>query len=122
MMQFSIQLHTWQLGISAAEHFRQKILSFGKPEHSVFVSIAIGLDHVEHTPLLSLSELATIYTQFYFAVAFLLVTYHPVTLGDESPTLTFLNILEALDQFPQSSKLSSAIRMQIMEVGNYCPD
>ena len=60
---------------------------------------AIGLDHVEHTPLLSLSELA-ITLNFTLQSPFFLVTYHPVTLGNEPPTLTFFNILEALNQFP----------------------
>lgn len=91
------QMATWHF--TAAEPYRQKVLSFGKPEHSVFCVGAIGLDHVEHTPLLSLSELA-ITLNFTLQSPFFLVTYHPVTLGNEPPTLTFFNILEALNQFP----------------------
>lgn len=65
---------TWHF--TAAEPYRQKILSFGKPEHSVFCVGAIGLDHVEHTPLLSLSELA-VTLNFTLQSPFFLVTYLP---------------------------------------------
>lgn len=87
---------TWHF--TAAEPYRQKILSFGKPEHSVFCVGAIGLEHIKNTPLLSLSQLAET-LNFELQQPFFLVTYHPVTLGNEPPSTTFSEIITALNQF-----------------------
>jgi UDP-N-acetylglucosamine 2-epimerase (non-hydrolysing) len=70
----------------------------GEAPATVFNVGAIGLDHVMRSRRMSLHALAS-NLGFPLRLPFFLVTYHPVTLGDEDPRKTFDNLLTALDRF-----------------------
>jgi UDP-N-acetylglucosamine 2-epimerase (non-hydrolysing)/GDP/UDP-N,N'-diacetylbacillosamine 2-epimerase (hydrolysing) len=76
----------------------------GEEPSRVIVVGAPGLDHFTRTPLPSREALLS-------AVGldakrpFLLVTYHPATRGDSSPTEAVGQLFEALDRFPDQQVL-----------------
>ncbi|MGL5673249.1 MAG: UDP-N-acetylglucosamine 2-epimerase [Plesiomonas shigelloides] len=84
---------------TSTECYRQRVIQMGeRPEH-VFNVGAVGLDHLNKTPLMSLTELEESLA-FRLDAPFFVVTYHPVTLADEDPVTTFNALLHALDMFP----------------------
>lgn len=84
---------------TSTEEHRNRVIQLGEaPERVVNVG-ALGLDHLFRTPLLSVEELAES-LGFALRTPYFLVTYHPVTLGDESPKRSFEEICKALDEFP----------------------
>lgn len=87
------------LHFTSTDGHRKRVIQLGESPDRVFNFGAIGLDHVKRTALLDASELSGslgfALSRYYF-----LVTYHPVTLGDEPPAETFSNLLDALDLFP----------------------
>lgn len=91
-----------QIHFVAAEPYGQRLVRMGEQPHSVHVVGAPGLDHLARTPLLSRSELAERLGQK-LSDDFLVVTYHPATLGDVQPAQAFSELLAALDQFPENS-------------------
>lgn len=87
------------LHCTSTEEYRRRVIQLGeKPEHVKNVG-AIGLDHLQRSELMDLEDLSNS-LNFKLAAPFFLVTYHPVTLGDESPKESFEQLLLALDQFP----------------------
>lgn len=83
----------------AAEPYRQRVIQLGESPERVFNVGAMGLDHLQRTPLMSLDELAESLS-FSLDQPFLLATYHPETLG-MGGVADFSSLLEALDEFPQ---------------------
>jgi UDP-N-acetylglucosamine 2-epimerase (non-hydrolysing) len=82
----------------AAEPYRQRVIQLGESPERTFNVGAMGLDHLQRTPLMSLGELAQSLS-FPLQQPFILATYHPETLGEDSLT-DFGNLLQALDDFP----------------------
>ena len=83
----------------AAEPYRRRVIQMGESPDRVFNVGAVGLDHLSHSAKMSISELARSLA-FPLRKPYLVVTYHPVTLLDESPELSFQALLTALDKFP----------------------
>lgn len=83
----------------AAEHYRQRVIQLGESPDRVFNVGAMGLDHLQRTPRMSLEELAQSLS-FPLRQPFLLATYHPETLGSNA-LADFQCLLQALDDFPQ---------------------
>lgn len=84
---------------TSTETYRQRVIQLGEAPERVKNIGAIGLDHLKRgqfmdVPVLSHS-LGFALTQPYF-----LVTYHPVTLGQEAPETSFQALLDALDAYP----------------------
>lgn len=84
----------------AAEPYRRRVIQMGEKPATVFNVGAVGLDHVARSPRMSLADLSES-LGFKLNRPFFLVTYHPVTLGNEDPEVSFQAILSALDQFPE---------------------
>lgn len=78
---------------------RNRVIQMGESPESVFNFGAIGLDHLNRGVFLNRSELSQ-QLNFNFEHPYFLVTYHPVTVGDESSASTFNEIISALDAFP----------------------
>lgn len=87
------------LHFAAAEPYRQRVIQMGESPETVFNVGAVGLDHLKRTPMMTTTELANSLC-FQLDKPYMLVTYHPVTLMDESPEQSFTALLDALDQFP----------------------
>jgi len=84
---------------TSTEQYRNRVIQLGEdPERVVNVG-APGLEHLRRAQFMSLEELSTS-LNFYLKKPFMLVTYHPVTLGCEPPVSSFNALLEALDDYP----------------------
>src|SRR5690606_25149605 len=81
------------------EPYRQRVIQLGESPDRVFNVGAMGLDHLQRTPRMSLEELAQSLS-FPLRPPFLLATYHPETLGSNA-LADFQSLLQALDDFPQ---------------------
>ena len=79
----------------AAEPYRQRVVQLGEDPQRVFNVGAPGLDHLKRTPLLSRDELEQS-LGMRLGQPLLLVTYHPVTLGDRTPEASMEELLAAL--------------------------
>lgn len=84
----------------AAEPYRRRVIQMGENPATVFNVGALGLDHLQRTPRMTLAELGQS-LDFALAQPFALVTYHPVTLADEDPQASATALLQALDEFAQ---------------------
>ncbi|MGE6433027.1 UDP-N-acetylglucosamine 2-epimerase [Shewanella baltica] len=87
------------LHATSTEEYRQRVIQLGEAPERVFNVGAIGLDHLNRSTFISVEELAAS-LQFPLQKPYLVVTYHPVTLADEEPTVSFNALLEALDTYP----------------------
>lgn len=83
----------------SSDAYRNRVIQMGEdPDHVLNVG-ALGLDHLIRSPRMSLSELSDSLA-FALKRPFFLVTYHPVTAGDEPPAKVMAALLSALDTFP----------------------
>jgi len=76
------------LHATSTEVYRQRVIQLGESPDRVKNVGAIGLDHIARTKLMSMDEVG-ISLQFELHKPYFLVTYHPVTLGDEPPEQSF---------------------------------
>ncbi|WP_272688342.1 UDP-N-acetylglucosamine 2-epimerase [Providencia sp. PROV142] len=84
---------------TSTEEYRQRVIQLGESPERVKNIGAIGLDHLKRGKFLELKELSKS-LNFKLENPYFLVTYHPVTLANESPEESFKAILDALDQYP----------------------
>lgn len=87
------------LHFTSTSTHRNRVIQMGENPGSVFNFGAIGLDHLNRGIFFSKFELSK-QLNFDLERPYFLVTYHPVTVGDESPTSSFNEIISALDAFP----------------------
>lgn len=87
------------LHFTSTEPYRQRVIQMGESPDRVFCFGAPGIDSIVSLPLLGREELAGS-IGFELGKSYLLITYHPVTLGD-SPTSDELDeLLAALAELP----------------------
>lgn len=89
-----------QLHFTSTETHRKRVIQLGEQPENVHNVGAIGLDHITRSNLMSKKELS-LSLDFNLSDEFFLVTYHPVTLAEENPELTFKELLKALDNFKE---------------------
>lgn len=87
------------LHFTAAEQYRQRVIQMGEAPETVFNVGAVGLDHLLRNAPMSPKELSES-LGFELKQPYFLVTYHPVTLAEEDPEVSFRALLSALDRFP----------------------
>ncbi|WP_418357305.1 UDP-N-acetylglucosamine 2-epimerase [Shewanella basaltis] len=83
---------------TSTEEYRQRVIQLGEDPKRVKNIGAIGLDHLSRGNFMSVSEIG-LSLGFRLERPYFLVTYHPVTLGEEPPEKSFNSLLEALNQF-----------------------
>ncbi|WP_395303217.1 UDP-N-acetylglucosamine 2-epimerase [Pectobacterium polonicum] len=83
---------------TSTEEYRQRVIQLGEEPSRVENIGAIGLDHLLRSQFMSVKELA-ISLDYDLNKPYFLVTYHPVTLGNESAEESFNALLNALDYF-----------------------
>lgn len=83
----------------AAEAYRQRVIQLGEEPQRVFDVGDPGLDNVARLPLLDRAALSA-ELGLEAARPFLLVTHHPVTLGEEPVEPAMQALLDALDARP----------------------
>ncbi|KAB2928672.1 MAG: UDP-N-acetylglucosamine 2-epimerase (hydrolyzing) [Dechloromonas sp.] len=83
----------------AAEPYRRRVIQLGEQPECVFNVGALGVEAIRRSSLLSRDELSRS-IGFDLAPPYLLVTYHPETLGSLAPETAAKELLNALDAFP----------------------
>lgn len=87
------------LHFASTEEYRKRIIQLGEQPERVFYVGSIGVENLKKVPLMSKLELEDSLS-FNFEGQSVLVTYHPVTLGDRTPKDEITDLLKALDTFP----------------------
>lgn len=84
---------------TSTEEYRNRVIQLGECPERVKNIGAIGLDHLMRGSFMNVDELGDS-LQFKLVQPYFVVTYHPVTLGDEDPEQSFQALLDALDEYP----------------------
>ncbi|WP_182865750.1 UDP-N-acetylglucosamine 2-epimerase [Stieleria mannarensis] len=85
---------------TAAEAYRNRVIQLGEDPERVFNVGAFGLDNAAKCKLLTRTELEAS-TGIRFRERNLLVTFHPVTLDDQSAQDQFVELIAALEELSQ---------------------
>jgi UDP-hydrolysing UDP-N-acetyl-D-glucosamine 2-epimerase len=83
---------------TSTEEYRQRVIQLGESPKRVKNVGAIGLDHLNRGDFMTVEELSES-LHFKLDSPFFVVTYHPVTLANESPEASFQALLDSLDAF-----------------------
>lgn len=86
----------------AAEPYRKRVVQLGEAPDRVFNFGAPGLDHLTTLQWIARAELESA-LGIKLGSPLFLVTYHPVTLKDESPVTAMEELLAALDESPRAT-------------------
>ncbi|MDA0120166.1 UDP-N-acetylglucosamine 2-epimerase [Vibrio sp. T11.5] len=84
---------------TSTDEYRNRVIQLGESPVRVRNIGAIGLDHLNRASFMTVSELSESLS-FELTKPYFVVTYHPVTLGNESPKESFQSLLDALDEYP----------------------
>lgn len=90
-----------QLHFTATEVYRRRVIQLGEQPATVFNVGALGLDNIRRLPLLGREELEQD-LGCKLRRRNLLITFHPVTLEQQSAAGQFRELLAALDELPSA--------------------
>lgn len=85
------------LHFTATQEYRKRVIQMGEQPETVFNVGAIGLDNVQKLKLFSSEEFENSIGR-HLLKRNLLITFHPVTLENQSSALQFQNLLDALNE------------------------
>lgn len=85
------------LHFTATEEYRNRVIQLGEQPYTVFNVGAIGLDNIKKLKLLTREEFEKSIHRKLLHRNFL-ITFHPVTLENQSAKEQFQNVLDALDE------------------------
>jgi len=88
------------LHFASCEAYRQRIIQLGEAPDRVFNVGALGVENIRRMSLMERSELAAA-IEFNLDKPYFLVTFHPVTLEQDTSEGQFQSLLDALDSFPE---------------------
>ncbi len=83
---------------ASTEEYRQRVIQMGESPSSVYNVGALGLDNLKKMQLLSLQKLENAIS-FKLDKPFFVVTFHPVTLGNQSTVKYMKELFNSLDEF-----------------------
>jgi UDP-N-acetylglucosamine 2-epimerase (non-hydrolysing)/GDP/UDP-N,N'-diacetylbacillosamine 2-epimerase (hydrolysing) len=86
----------------AAEPYRKRVIQLGESPERVFNLGSPGLDHLQYMEWIDRPNLEQS-LGIQLGSPLLLVTYHPVTLDNQSPTIAMQELLIALDHFSHAT-------------------
>ena len=86
----------------AADDYRSRVIQLGEDPKNVFMVGGVGIDSLENLPLLSRKELEA-QLGIEFAPKSLLITFHPVTLDNDSASQQMRELLAALSQLQDTT-------------------
>ena len=86
----------------AAEEYRKRVIQLGEDPRNVFLVGGLGVDGIKNVNLLSKDELE-VSLGIKFKSKSLLVTFHPVTLEDETSEVQMKELLSALSDLPDTT-------------------
>lgn len=87
------------LHFTSTEAYSKRVIQLGEQPGQVFYVGSLGVENLKQVPLIGKQNLED-YLNFTFDEYTILVTYHPVTLGNRSPKDEIDDFLLALDAFP----------------------
>lgn len=88
------------LHFTSTEEYRQRVIQLGEAPERVFYVGALGIENIRKLQLFDKDALAKA-INFPLATNYALITYHPVTLADQSCEEQFRELLAALDSLPE---------------------
>jgi UDP-hydrolysing UDP-N-acetyl-D-glucosamine 2-epimerase len=88
------------LHFTATEEYRKRVLQLGEESNKVFNVGSLGVENITKIKLMNLEEFETS-IGFKLRSQNLMVTFHPVTLDNESSIDQIDNLLDALREFPE---------------------
>ena len=88
----------------AAEEYRQRVIQLGEQPDRVFLVGGLGIDNIKHLKLLDRAELEAS-LDFKLGLKNLLITFHPVTLENQSSAQQMSELLAALEQLGEETHL-----------------
>jgi GDP/UDP-N,N'-diacetylbacillosamine 2-epimerase (hydrolysing) len=83
----------------ATEEYRNRVIQLGEDPSRVFNVGGLGIDNISRTKLIRKDQIEES-LQFRFQKHNLLVSFHPVTLEDETAAEQFCELLAALNEYP----------------------
>lgn len=89
------------LHFTSTEEYRQRVIQMGEDPVRVFNVGAIGVDNIKQIPLWNKDETEKSLGSFKLDKSTILVTYHPVTLENNTAEAQIDELLAALDTLPQ---------------------
>lgn len=89
------------LHFTSTEQYRQRVIQMGEEPARVFNVGAIGVDNIKQIPLWNKEETEESLGGFKLDRKTILVTYHPVTLENNTAEEQINDLLAALDALPQ---------------------
>lgn len=112
------------LHFTSCEEHRNRVIQMGETPDRVFNVGALGLESINKLSLISRDELSEI-LNFDLTRPYFLLTYHPVTLGEEDPVVALNGIFKTLENYPDCKLLitypnvDSGSRLIIPLIENY---
>ena len=88
------------LHFTSTEVYRKRVIQLGEQPDRVFYVGSLGVENLQQVSLMNKQDLEAS-LDFTFADSTIMVTYHPVTLGNRSPKDEIDDFLLALDAFPE---------------------
>lgn len=85
------------LHFPSTEEYRRRIIQMGEQPEMVFNVGALGVENIKKLPLMTKEEIETD-LQFAINEKTILVTYHPVTLGNHTAEQDIKDFIEALEE------------------------
>ena len=94
------------LHFTATESYRKRVIQLGEHPNRVFNFGAPGIDSIKQLKLLDLEELS-VELAFKLDKPYFVVTFHPVTLMDGGDAGALINLISALNDYPNYKVLMS---------------
>lgn len=103
------------LHFTSTEQYRQHVIQMGENPDKVFNVGAIGVDNIKHLPLWTKAETEKSLGDFILDDNTIIVTYHPVTMENNTAEDQINTLLSAFDELP---KLRVIFTMPNSDTGN----
>lgn len=85
------------LHFTSTEEYRRRVIQLGEQPERVYCVGALGVENIKKQPLLSKRELEKSIS-FSLDMPYVVITYHPVTLENNTAEEQFTTLLDALEQ------------------------
>lgn len=91
------------LHFTSCETYRKRVIQLGESPERVYNVGALGVENCLHAPLMSVEELMKDLQFPLRAKEYAVVTFHPVTLEDNSAKEQIFSLVHAMEEFPELS-------------------
>lgn len=85
----------------SCETYRRRVIQLGEAPDRVFNVGSLGVENIRNTPLMTLKELEDSLEFSLAGAPFSVVTFHPVTMEDDTEKEQLRELICAMDRFPE---------------------